>query len=106
MVGKEFPLVLSALALFHQTYSAWHWRFSGFIPSYEPRPFALPEGLGRGGTACSPGLLASWALPPQEQIRSVSLQILPHVAFASASLQTQKRGTSGLFNPRLGFLPP
>jgi len=115
LIRRQFPDVLSILALFSKTSSALNRRFNGLIPRSQPYPFALPEGLvlDRVSTSMSFLTYKAFSLPtrpkghhhlsvPLIRLGSKNLTTLSSTLFRDSRTQEARRfplqgaGLSGL----------
>lgn len=117
LIRRQFPDVLSILALFFKTSSALNRRFNGLIPRSQPYPFALPEGLVLDRVITSMSFLTSkaFSLPTRlkghlhlsvslVRLGSKNLTTLSPILFRDSRTQEAQRfplrgaGLSGLYD--------
>jgi hypothetical protein len=104
VIEKAFPPLLSALALFTETFPASIRRSDGFLPRWKPCPSSLPEGLVPVRALALLGLRTSQALSPSTGlVRSLSPQVtlsvlspLTPCGMGSTHLQGPTHGRPGL----------
>jgi hypothetical protein len=98
---------LSAPALFRETLSALHRRFSGFIPSEKPSPYMPPGGLVRARGNCSLGLSDLSGSPAANPFRRSSPPPeIPFRPWSPTPLREPDSWAIGFPCRRPGCLPP